>query len=167
MKTAVENPYRQNPVGDANSEMFWFFQLVGQASFLVAKNCLLWFFQIANSIIFLTYGSAKIAGNPQMIAMFSAIGVGQWFRYLTGVLEITSAILMLIPSLASVGGVLLICTTAGCALFHLAIPNDSPTNAIIMLVVNAGIIWCRHDVLKRSLNKEGFWRIKAHLLRSD
>ncbi len=42
-------------------------------------------------------GFTKLAGNEQMVALFEAIGVGQWFRYLTGSLEVAGAILLVIP----------------------------------------------------------------------
>jgi hypothetical protein len=35
--------------------------------------------------------SSKLAGQPQMVEIFQAIGLGQWFRYVTGVIEAGSA----------------------------------------------------------------------------
>ena len=57
--------------------------------------------------MFVMAGGSKLAGAPTMVQLFDAIGLGQWFRYVTGTIEIGSAILLLIPSLASVGGLLL------------------------------------------------------------
>ena len=45
------------------------------------------------------------------VSSFDKIGIGQWFRYVTGVIEIASAILLLIPRLTPVGAALFVCTS--------------------------------------------------------
>jgi len=49
-------------------------------------------------------GFQKISSDPQMVQVFSLIGVGSWFRYLTGTLEILGAIALVIPRLRVLGG---------------------------------------------------------------
>jgi len=62
-----------------------------------AQNIALWILQAAAAAMFLMAGFSKLGGEPQTVALFEMIGVGQWFRYLTGVLEIGGAVLLLIP----------------------------------------------------------------------
>ena len=45
-----------------------------------------------------------------MVELFAAIGLGQWFRYVTGAIEISAAVALLIPSGASFGAILLVPT---------------------------------------------------------
>ena len=45
--------------------------------------------------------------------MFETIGVGQWFRYVTGAIEFASAVLLLTPRFAGVGALLLVPTMVG------------------------------------------------------
>ena len=40
------------------------------------------------SLAFLAAGGAKLYGVAMMVGTFDMIGVGQWFRYLTGVIEV-------------------------------------------------------------------------------
>ena len=40
---------------------------------------------------FVAAGAAKLIGAPMMVETFDAIGMGQWFRYLTGVIEVGGA----------------------------------------------------------------------------
>jgi DoxX-like family len=47
--------------------------------------------------------TAKLAGVPFMVELFDQIGIGQWFRLVTGVVEITGAIALVFPGLASIG----------------------------------------------------------------
>ena len=68
-----------------------------------AVNVVLWVLQILGAAMFLMAGGNKLAGNEQMVGMFDAIGIGQWFRYLTGGIEVVSAILLLTPRFAGIG----------------------------------------------------------------
>ena len=49
------------------------------------KTALLWTLTVAAAGMFLFSGSLKLAGIPMMVQLFSVIGVGQWFRYVTHV----------------------------------------------------------------------------------
>ena len=60
-------------------------------------NVGLWILQIGAAGMFLMAGFSKLSGDPQMVGLFDAIGLGQWFRYLTGSLEVLGAVLLLIP----------------------------------------------------------------------
>src|SRR6266849_3521210 len=73
----------------------------------------LWLTQVALALMFLMAGGSKLAGVPAMVTLFGALGLGQWFRYVTGVIEATSGILLLIPSAAIFGALLLIPTMLG------------------------------------------------------
>ena len=70
---------------------------------LVHRNRLqsiaLWGVQVVLVGMFLLAGGSKLAGAATMVALFDAIGVGQWFRYLTGGIEVVSAVALLVPSL--------------------------------------------------------------------
>src|SRR5882757_8678793 len=63
----------------------------------------LWVLAVLGAASFLMAGFQKISSDPQMVQMFSLIGVGSWFRYLTGTLEILGAIALVIPRLRVLG----------------------------------------------------------------
>ena len=54
-------------------------------------NVGLWILQIGAAGMFLMVGFFKLSGDPQMVGLFDAIGLGQWFRYVTGSLEVLGA----------------------------------------------------------------------------
>lgn len=110
-----------------------------------AGTIVLWIVQIATAGMFLFAGSLKLTGAPPMVAMFDAIGIGQWFRYLTGTIEVVSAILLLIPSLAFFGALLLVPTMVGAILTHLFVVGGNPSPAIVLLAASAGIAWARRS----------------------
>src|SRR4029077_11283297 len=70
-------------------------------------NVGLWILQIGAAGMFLMVGFFKLSGDPRMVALFDAIGLGQWFRYVTGSLEVLGALLLLIPRLSGLGALLL------------------------------------------------------------
>lgn len=105
----------------------------------------LWILQIAAAAMFLMAGFGKLSGDPQMVGMFDAIGIGQWFRYLTGSFEILGAILLLIPRLSGLGGLWLVGVMLGAVATHFFIIGGSPLMAIILLIVVGIIAWGRRQ----------------------
>ncbi len=108
-------------------------------------NVGLWVLQIGAAGMFLMAGFGKLSGDPQMVGMFDAIGLGQWFRYLTGSVEVLGALLLLIPRLSGLGALLLVGTMLGAIATHLFIVGGSPLMAIILLIVTGIIAWGRRQ----------------------
>ena len=46
---------------------------------------------------FVLFGTLKLIGIPMMVDVFDHVGLGQWFRYATGGIEVGGAILLLSP----------------------------------------------------------------------
>jgi hypothetical protein len=113
-----------------------------------ARNVGLWALQVLTAAAFLVAGVAKLSGQPMMVENFEKIGVGQWFRYLTGVIEIGSAILLVIPRLTAVGAALLLCTMIGAILADLLVLHASPVPALVLGCFAAVILWGRFATVK-------------------
>lgn len=92
------------------------------------------------AISFMTTGSAKLLGAESAIIMFEEIGFGQWFRYLTGSIEITGAIVILIPPIAFWGALLLSLTMIGAVLIHLFVLGSSPSIALLLLATTLSLM---------------------------
>ena len=105
----------------------------------------LWGAKIVVALAFFAAGVAKLAGAQAMIDIFNVIGLGQWFRYVTGAIEVIGAILILIPSLAGIGALLLACTMAGAVITHLTVLPASPLPALILFALSAAIAWLHRD----------------------
>jgi putative oxidoreductase len=86
---------------------------------------------------FLAAGFAKLAGVPFMVDLFAQIGLGQWFRVVTGVVEVTGAVALLIPGLASIGALWLGATMVGAVATHLFVLHTNPVPAIVLGLLNA------------------------------
>ena len=112
-----------------------------------AGRAALWTLQIGLAGMFLLAGGVKLAGAPEMVATFDAIGVGQWFRYVTGGIEVLSATALLIPSLAAFGALLAVPTMIGAVATHLFVVGGSFMPALMLLVAAVTIAWARRAQL--------------------
>ncbi len=111
------------------------------------KTITVWVIQILVAAAFIGAGSAKLAGAPMMVQIFDHIGVGQWFRYVTGIVEVAGGIMVLIPRASPFGGALLACTMACAICVHLLRIGGNPAPAFVLLVFSAAIVWLRRDQL--------------------
>jgi putative oxidoreductase len=105
------------------------------------KVAFVWILQVLSAAMFLFAGTHKLTSDPAMVQAFAVIGVGQWFRYLTGAIEVVSAVLLLIPSLALFGALALAVTMVGAVITHLFIIGGSPVAALVLLASTAAIAW--------------------------
>ncbi|MEN5258381.1 DoxX family protein [Pseudomonas protegens] len=92
-------------------------------------------------LAFAVAGVAKLAGAPQMIQVFEAIGIGQWFRYLTGAVEVIGALLLLKPATGFLGGLALAMTMVCGAATHLLLIGGNPVPAMILAALSAFVAW--------------------------
>ena len=85
-----------------------------------AVNVTLWAVQVLLALFFAFAGLNKLGGLQQeVVAAFTEIGFGQWFRHLTGALELAGAIGLLIPRLSGLAALGLTGIMLGAVLAHL------------------------------------------------
>lgn len=105
---------------------------------------------VVKVLLTLAFGAAgafKLIGNPDMVAVFEAIGWGQWFRYLTGVIEVGAAILLWLPRRQAYGAALLVATMIAAVLFHLIVLGPSALPATVLGVLSAIVLFAHRDQL--------------------
>jgi uncharacterized membrane protein YphA (DoxX/SURF4 family) len=112
-----------------------------------------WVVQILAAGMFLLAGSSKLRGAPEMVGLFEAIGIGQWFRYLTGGLEVAGAAMLLVPSLAPFGAALLVCVMVGAVATHAFVVGGNPTMAIVLLAAVAFVAWVHRGKLADTIRR--------------
>ena len=99
------------------------------------------------ALAFVAAGSAKLAGVEMMVTTYETIGVGQWFRYLTGIIEVGSAVLLFTPGKQAWGAALLVCTMIGAVLAHLFILGPGSSPAIILGALSAVVLFAYRNQL--------------------
>ena len=114
-----------------------------------------WLLRFVVGLIFVAAGIAKLARVPAAIKVFSDLGSGSWFLYLTAVVEIVGAILVMVRGTAAYGGILLGCTMASAALVRITLVGGSAIPAVILLIANLVIVWIHRNDLLRGSRRTG------------
>lgn len=103
------------------------------------ERIVLWGLKLLLAAAFLSAGGLKLLGHPMMVETFARIGTDQWFRYLTGMLEVIGGAGILFPALAPFAAVLLVCIMLGAVVTHLFVIGGSALPALVLLVIAAVI----------------------------
>jgi putative oxidoreductase len=91
--------------------------------------------------------------GPELVALFDALGIGQWFRYVTGSIEVVAGVALLVPAWGVFGALLLIPTMAGAVFTHLFIVGGSAVAATVLLIGSLAIAWARRGQLASVLSR--------------
>jgi putative oxidoreductase len=130
------------------------------ASLEAPGNGSLWVFQVLGAILFFIAGFAKLSGDEQMVQMFTAVGIGQWFRHVTGLIEVVSAVLLLIPALSGIIALLAVPMMTGVILIQLLIIGGSPALPIGLLIIASIVAWGRKETTLRLISRNHPKRVR-------
>ncbi len=93
-----------------------------------------WILRLGVAAVFFSVGTSKFGAHSSWIKTFDQIGLGQWFRYVTGMLQVAGAVLVLIPRTFLLGIGILACTMVGAVTVWLVVFH-APDNAIIPAII--------------------------------
>jgi len=105
------------------------------------KMIAFWVLRVVVGLAFLAAGGSKLAGAPAMVAMFAKIGFGQWFRILTGSLEVAGAIGLFVHRFAAYAASMLAVVMVGAIGFHLTRLGGNPVPPTVLLLLAILIVW--------------------------
>ena len=99
-----------------------------------------WVLRLAVAGLFLFAGFMKLSGNPDMVAEFGMVGLGDWFRVFTGVVEIVGALAVLYPATTAWGALLLLAVDAGAFIaqatrIHMDVIHTFVIGAVILVLL--------------------------------
>lgn len=106
------------------------------------------------TLAFVGAGLAKLSGAEMMVATYDQIGVGQWFRYVTGAIEIGAAILLWLPRRQVIGAAVLGGTMVGAVLAHIFILGAAEgVPAVILGLLCTAVIYIHRDQINAILGR--------------
>jgi uncharacterized membrane protein YphA (DoxX/SURF4 family) len=105
----------------------------------------LWVLQAVTAAALLAAGLSALFGADRSMAVFQAIGLGEWLRYLTGALQVAGAIGLLIPRLAGLAGLAFVGMWLVALAVHVFGIGGATIPAAVLLVLNAIIAWGRRQ----------------------
>ncbi len=106
---------------------------------LIALECT----ELVLAGVFLMVGGAKLIGQHDMIELFRSIGVGQWLRYVTGILEVGGAAFMIVPLASGSSAVALGTVMISATLVELFVLHRPPIAAMACLSAHTYVAWSR------------------------
>ncbi|MBU6154158.1 MAG: DoxX family protein [Bdellovibrionales bacterium] len=89
---------------------------------------------------------AKISGVQSTVDLFQEIGVGQWLRYVVGMVEVGSAVLLLFGPYASLGAGFLMILMAGASMTHLWLVGGSIVPALALGLTAGAVLYLRRQI---------------------
>ena len=104
-----------------------------------------WALKLVLAALFVFAGGAKLAGLPAMVEVFEHVGLGQWFRYFTGLLELGGAALLLWPATTALGALVLAIVSVGAAAAQILVLHEDVIHAIVMAIILGAIAWTHRD----------------------
>ena len=92
------------------------------------------------ALAFCGAGLSKLTGQAMMVHEFSLFGFPLWFMYLTGIIEIVGAALVLFPRFAYIGAAALVCVMAGAVFSHLTHGQAGMIGVPLVLLILAAVV---------------------------
>ncbi|MFD1932149.1 DoxX family protein [Nonomuraea mangrovi] len=108
-------------------------------------NVGLWVLQVVMAAGFLLAAMGKFTGAEPSAGTFDAIGIGDWFRYLVGGLEVVGVVGLLVPRLAGPAALALSGLMVGASLTQLIVVGSGVALPVTMLVLSLVIAWGRRS----------------------
>jgi putative oxidoreductase len=92
------------------------------------------------ALMFLFAGGFKLSGAQTAIDNFAKWGYPDWFRIVTGLIEVTAGVLVLVPRTSFYGTLLIIPTMVGAVLTHVTHAETRNIPLPLLLFVLAAVL---------------------------
>ncbi len=110
----------------------------------------LWIVRIIVAALFVLAAGMKLSGAQMEIDVFNTVGLGQWFRYVTGIIELAGAVAVLIPAVSAFGALFLLIVDIGALIAQVTSLHMDWIHPIVIGVILAWLIYIqRRQILDR------------------
>ena len=103
--------------------------------------------RLALGVLFLYVGYTKFDGDPKgpWFQIFEQIGLGQWFRIFTGVVQTLGGALLFFRRTLTVGAVLVGSTMVGAAVVDVVVVGSPIAIVPLLLLILTATVWVTSD----------------------
>ena len=112
-----------------------------------SKTIIIWLLRLLMAALFLFACFMKLTGQPLMVEEFGLFGVGQWFRYLTGMLELVGGIAILLPAVSVFGAILLLVVDFGAFVAQIFVIHQDWIHTVVVAAILGTLIYLQRDRL--------------------
>ena len=96
---------------------------------------------IAIGLLFIFIGYGKFENRGMWVQIFDQIGLGQWFRIFTGVVQLSGGVLILFRRGRTIGAALLGCTMLGAAIVDIVVIGSPVAIVPLLLLIVIAAVW--------------------------
>jgi uncharacterized membrane protein YphA (DoxX/SURF4 family) len=114
-------------------------------------NIVIWVLRVLMAALFLFAAFGKLTSNPMMVQEFDTVGLGQWFRYLTGALELIGALALVTPPVSGFGALLLLCVDVGAFVAQVAVLHLDWIHTIVIGAILAALVYFQRGQIQSRL----------------
>ena len=99
--------------------------------------------RIGVAALFVFIGYTKFDDDPrgEWVQMFERIGMGQWFRYFTGIMQVAGGVLIVFRRTLTVGAAMLAATMLGAAIVDIAVMGSPIFIVPLLLLFLVATVW--------------------------
>ena len=109
----------------------------------------LWVLRGLMAFVFIATGAMKLVATPMMIDDFNHLGLGLWFMYFTGALEVIGGVGVLVPRFSPLAALLLLVPIDIGAFFtQLSVFHHDWIHPIVIGSILIGIIYLQRSALR-------------------
>lgn len=116
------------------------------------KNIITWVLRILVAGAFGFAGFMKLSGNPMMVQEFGVVGLGDWFRIFTGLVEIVGAAAVLYPLTTAWGALLLLCVDVGAFIAQVTRIHQDWVHTIVIGAVIVVLFYLTKSTIMNQIN---------------
>jgi uncharacterized membrane protein YphA (DoxX/SURF4 family) len=111
----------------------------------------LWVLRGLSAALFLFAAFAKLTSMQMEVDAFAMLPVGQWFRYLVGLLELAGGICVLIPTISGLGAIVLLVVDVGAFFAQVLFLHQDWIHPIVIGAILVALIYLQRDAIRERL----------------
>jgi putative oxidoreductase len=115
------------------------------------RAIVLWVLRALIAALFLFAAFAKLSGQQMMVDEFNTVGLGQWFRYFTGLLELVGGLAVLAPPVSAFGALLLLCVDVGAFIAQIGALHMDWIHTVVIGAMLAALAYLQRDAIRARL----------------
>ena len=100
--------------------------------------------ELALGMLFVVAGLVKLSGMAFMVELFASLGLGQWLRYVTALVEITGGVLLIVGHMEYLAALALAVIMVGATAASIIVFDRSPIPPGLTFVALVLLAWKRH-----------------------
>lgn len=108
-----------------------------------------WALRIILGAAFVLFALMKLGGRQAMVDEFDVVGLGQWFRYATGILELIGGLAVFVPAISVFAAILLLVVDLGALVAQVTVLHIDWIHTVVIAAMLVVLIHLQRPVLGR------------------